>query len=169
MIRFYEDSWYRFFPVQGILADLIIVFFFVVARFTAIGQFRYIKFWHGAESSRLILLCNLFVLQPRVVSVVSASLKPWSHVRIFFIKIGVSMNQRIENPSVFVRITIILSCFTFHLSDENVRKIGFFMEILVTTLALRPLTGATHERLARIWEETSLSSDYKMRKTSHVT
>ena len=32
----------------------------------------------------------------------------------------------------------------FYISpDENVRKIGFFMEILVTTSALRPLTGAT--------------------------
>ena len=79
------------------------------------------------------------------------------------------MNQRIENPSVFVRIAS-YNLILFYISpNENVRKIGFFTEILVTTSALRPLNGATPERLARIWEEISLSSDHKMTITSHAT
>ena len=56
------------------------------------------------------------------------------------------------------------------LTVQSVPKIGFFMEILVTTSStLQPSSGATLERLAKIWEETSLSSDHKMKTTSFVT
>ena len=60
--------------------------------------------------------CNLFLRQPHVFSVVSVSLSLGAMLAIFFIKIGlfVSLNQWIETWSVFVRITIIFSCFTFH-------------------------------------------------------
>ena len=69
---------------------------------------------------------------------------PWSHVRILLYQnwsIPLWHEISCENPSAF---EYSYNLTLFYISpDQNVRKIVFFMEFLVTTSTLRPLTGAT--------------------------